>query len=105
MERELEGEQKYSGEQKNIDKANTKSKKQTKKRTKNRAQQQTESYKVFISFLFNCSYQTKEREQGKSKRLYLYIIQRKAEAKRKSKRGKQGSTDGGEEARQRGSKD
>ena len=48
MERELEGEQKYSGEQKNFDKADTKSKKQTKKRAKNRRQQQTE----FIRYLY-----------------------------------------------------
>lgn len=105
MERELEGEQKYSGEQKNIDKANKTSKMPTKKRAKNRTQQQTEFYKVFISFLFHRSYQTKERKQDKSRKTYLYNKQRKTEAKRKSRRSKQGSTDGGEEARQRGSKD
>ena len=105
MERELEGEQKCLGEQKNIDKANKTSQIPTKKRTNNRRQQQTESYKVFISFLFNYSHQTKERKQDKSKRLYLYNKQRKTEAKRKSKRGKQGSTGGGKRARQRGSKD
>ena len=105
MERELEGEQKSLGEQKNIDKADTKSKKQTKKRTNNRAQRQTEFYKVFISFLFNRSHQTKEREQDKSRKTYLYNKQRKTEAKRKSKRSKQGSTDGGDRQRQGGSKD
>ena len=73
----------------------------TKKRTKKQAQQQTEYYKVFISFLFNRSHQTKERKQNNSRRTYLYNKQRKTEAKRKSKRSKQRSKDGSDMQRQR----
>ena len=45
----------------------------TKKRTKKQAQQQTEYYKVFISFLFNRSHQTKERKQTIAEE-HTYII-------------------------------
>ena len=65
MERELEGEQKCLGEQKNIDKANKTSQMPTKKRTKNRTQQQKESYKVFNHFFLIA--RTKRKKESRTK--------------------------------------
>ena len=86
MERELEGEQKYSGEQKNFGKADTKSKKQTKKRAKNRAQQQTDFYKDLYSFFLTAHIKRKKESRTKAEKHTYIIRQRKTEANRKSKR-------------------
>ena len=81
MQRELEGEQKYSGEQKNFDKADTKSKKQTKKRAKNRAQHQTDFYKYLYSFFLTAHIKRKKESRTKAEK-YTYIINNERQKRR-----------------------
>ena len=104
MEREIEGEQKYSGEQKNFDKADTKSQKSTKKRANNRTQQQTEFYKVFISFLLTAHTKRKKESRAKAEE-YTYIIsnERQKRRERASEANKaHGRRRGSEAERERG---
>ena len=91
MERELEGEQKYSGEQKNFDKADTKSKSQ--RRSEQRIKHNNKHNFIRYLYCFFLTAHIKRKKESRTKaEEYTYIIrQRKTEAKRKSKRANKAS--------------